>query len=157
MKAVWLNVAHGSPTLVDADIAFGIGDGSLTQAFPGYVRYKREMLHRLIVGAPVGEVVDHINGDTLDNRRSNLRVCSRAENLWNAGKRRHNTSGFKGVCFDKRDGRWYARIRAVGRVHDLGRYKTAEEAAMAYDAKAAELHGPFARLNFPSVAGSSSQ
>lgn len=103
-------------------------------------------LHRFILDAPKGIHVDHWNGDGLDNRRSNLRLATRTQNAFNRGAR--NVIGLKGVS---RNGSGYrAAITAYRITHHLGTYGTAEEAARAYDAKAVELHGEFARLNFPS-------
>ncbi len=92
-----------------------------------------------------GEVVDHINGDKLDNRRANLRNCLRVQNTWNQGISRNNTSGYKGV---QRSGRrWVARI-GIGntRVH-LGVFDSARDAATAYNQAAFKAWGRFARLN----------
>lgn len=110
---------------------------------------KTIIFHRLIMDAPKGMVVDHINGNTRDNRRCNLRVCTQSQNTQNGRKHEDNTSGYKGVFFWKTRGCWKAVIMAAGKVDSKGQYKTAEEAARAYDEKAKRLHGPFAKLNFP--------
>lgn len=118
-------------------------------------KWSTEYLHRVIMARVLGrdllqrEHVDHINSDTLDNRRTNLRLASPSENLRNRGKNRNNTSGFKGVSCFKRTGRWHARIWANGKCHHLGYYDTPEDAAHAYDIAARKVHGKFARLNFP--------
>jgi hypothetical protein len=103
------------------------------------------MLHRLIMDAPEGLVVDHINGDTLDNRRANLRVTTQGNNAKN---RRANLSnpGYKGVHRHK-DGGWVAKIGSGPAREYLGYFATAEEAARAYNEAAKRLHGEFARLN----------
>jgi len=103
-------------------------------------------LHRFLTGWPM---VDHINGDGLDNRRSNLRPASIATNNRNARLRRDNTSGFKGVAWDRKGSSWRAYIRLDGRRHHLGFFATAKDAAFAYDRAAIDLHGEFGRLNFP--------
>jgi hypothetical protein len=95
---------------------------------------------------PPGALVDHVNGDTLDNRRENLRVATHAENSQN---KRKISKGFKGVY--ERRGHWIASIAACGTRVRLGSFATPEEAAMAYDDGARKWHGPFARVNFPRV------
>ena len=107
-------------------------------------------LHHLVLDTSDGMLVDHVNGDRLDNRRQNLRLGSRAQNARNKAKPSNNTTGFKGVHLDKRRkrNRWHAQINCDGKAYHLGNYPTAEEAARAYDGAALALHGEFARLNF---------
>lgn len=102
-------------------------------------------LHRLIVDAPKGLFVDHINGNTLDNRRANLRLCTIAENCRNAKLSKLNTSGYKGV--QKKGKRWQASIVSNRCGYYLGMFDTPELAALAYNKKAKELHGDFAYQN----------
>jgi hypothetical protein len=106
--------------------------------------------HCQVMGFP-SSFIDHINQNGLDNRKSNLRLCSVAENGHNS-RMHKNKSGFRGVCFDKRkwrQKRWYARVWNAGIKISLGYFSTPEEAARAYDKKALELFGKFASLNFP--------
>lgn len=107
------------------------------------------IMARFIMDAPPGTEVDHVNGDTLDNRRCNLRVCSSSQNKYNRAATVANTSGFKGVSFHKSRGKWQAGIKRDKEKHWLGYFQSAEEAARAYDAAALRLHGEFAHLNFP--------
>lgn len=107
----------------------------------------RILMHRLILGAQEGQIVDHINGDSLDNRRANLRFATAAQNSRNVGPFRNNAAGLKGVRLCK--GRWMARIQSDGKPIYLGSFDTAEAAAKAYDRAACSLHGEFAGLNFP--------
>lgn len=106
-------------------------------------------MHRYLMGFPEG-VVDHINGDTLDNRKSNLRVCSHAENLRNRHRTSINKSGFKGVSRATRGKPWAATIGHNYSTIHLGQFDTAEAAAEAYDVAALQLHGDFAVTNFAS-------
>lgn len=93
--------------------------------------------------------VDHINGDTSDNRLSNLRESTKMENSYNRGCPANNTSGFKGVFWHRKRARWGAKIQHRGRRLDLGLFVKETDAAKAYDAAARKHHGEFARVNFP--------
>lgn len=108
-----------------------------------------EQLHRYLTGAGPDQVVDHRNGDTLDNRRANLRVCSRAENGRNGNGRAGRAGRFKGTMPGRGRGKWIAAVTVGGRSRYLGTFATDELAAAAYDAVARAAFGPFARLNFP--------
>lgn len=94
---------------------------------------------------PVAEI-DHINGDTLDDRIVNLRDCSRAENQRNVGVTARNTSGTKGVYWNSRAQAWLAQIRVGGKTHYLGTFRSSADAAVAYARAAKELHGDFWRV-----------
>jgi hypothetical protein len=102
-------------------------------------------LHREVVGATRGQIVDHINGDTLDNRAENLRICTNAENLRNRGKTKANKSGYKGVYKNKTG--WVAQITVNFKCTHLGTFETAALAGAAYDAAARRVHGAFAKTN----------
>lgn len=102
-------------------------------------------MHRLILNAPDGILVDHKNGNTLDNRRCNLRLATHANNAQNGKVQSNNSSGFKGVCAD---GAWWrAEISVDSRRVWLGRYVSSTAAASAYDHAAREYHGEFAKTN----------
>lgn len=104
-------------------------------------------MHRYIMNAKKGEYVDHINGDTLDNRRKNLRLCSNQQNSFNQKKKKNCKSKYKGVKKNNKCNTWTARI-TFNRVEIyLGSYKTEELAAIVYNEKAKELFGEFAKLN----------
>ena len=96
---------------------------------------------------PAGTIPDHRNGDGLDNRRSNLRPATNQTNLMNRGPQVNNTSGFKGVIFDKRSDAWRAQIKVDGRYIYLGCLDSKIEAAEAYNEAANKVFGEFAWLN----------
>ena len=110
-------------------------------------------LHRIIMARMLGralvkgEFVDHIDMDKLNNQRANLRLASSSQNHCNIGKRSNNTSGYKGVTFNKAMRKWVAQIRYQAKQISIWYFDTAEAAAKAYNDKAREIHGEFARLN----------
>ncbi len=110
-----------------------------------------ERLHRVVLEAPEGVEVDHINNDGLDCRRENLRLATRGQQ--NQNQRSRRAGGLKGVWRVKGKPNltrpWRAELKCAGRRFRLGSFATEDEAARAYDRKAVELFGPFARLNYP--------
>lgn len=113
----------------------------------GFVAGRVVLMHRIILDAKPGQIVDHINGDGLDNRRANLRIATPSQNNYNQSMQRHNFWGFKGVSANRK--RWRARIKVNGYVMRLGTFDSPEEAALAYDEAARIHHGEFGRYNFP--------
>jgi len=109
---------------------------------------KKIAMHRQIMHAPKGLIVDHIDGDSLNNRRSNLHICTPAQNGYNRHPSHKSFSGYKGVYWHKHHGKWHVRITKFGRTHYLGSFADPAEAARAYDKKAKELFGEYAYLNF---------
>ena len=103
-------------------------------------------LHRTIVNAPAGMVVDHINHNTLDNRKSNLRICTHSQNICNQKRNGNKSSIYKGLTKTKY-GRYKTRIRFNKKIYELGTYKNEKLAAEIYNKKALELFGEFACLN----------
>lgn len=103
-------------------------------------------MHRFIMNADDGQMVDHINGNGLDNRKSNLRFCCNQENAANR-KKAHGTSKYKGVNWHKAAKSWVAQATLNDKKIHLGYYKTEEEAALAYNKGAVIVFGEFARLN----------
>lgn len=108
-------------------------------------------IHRDVIGAPDGVWVDHINGDPLDNRKVNLRLCDRTGNNRNS-RSRGCSSRFKGVCWNKNCRKWQAAIKVNRKSIHLGLFATEEEAAAAYDTAAKNYFGDFARLNADAAA-----
>lgn len=108
----------------------------------------REFMHRVIMDAPKDMCVDHINGNPLDNRRENLRLCTHANNMRNnKGWSKNTTSMYKGVSWDKKRKKWQAKISKNGKTIALGRYSSEQKAALAYNEAAKKHHGEFARQN----------
>lgn len=105
-------------------------------------------MHALILGYLPGFVADHIDFDGLNNQRRNLRVVTQQHNSLHRRLGKNNKSGFRGVSQDEY-GKWVAQISHSGTTRRLGRFETAEEAALAFDAAAIELRGQAAELNFP--------
>jgi hypothetical protein len=115
-----------------------------------YVNGKRKELfmHRVILNTPEGMETDHINGIRWDNRRDNIRIVTKSQNQWNRNRYKNSVSKYKGVYWSKRWKRWYAGISYKGKNLYVGCFKCEEDAARAYDKRAKELHGEYARLNF---------
>ena len=114
-----------------------------------YVYSTRGLIHRLIMQASTFFIVDHVNDDTMDNRRSNLRLVTHSQSCMNRGKHTAATSRYKGVNWRPDRRKWQARIKVNRRTTFLGFFDTEVEAARAYDEQARQLHGQFARVNFP--------
>jgi len=110
---------------------------------------KTIFMHRQIMRAPEGRLVDHMDGNKRHNYRSNLRLCSSGENVHNAAKRAGTGSRFKGVYRHAKSGKWCAQIHFGGQPTHLGCFADEVEAARAYDRAAVERFGAFARPNFP--------
>jgi AP2 domain/HNH endonuclease len=116
-----------------------------------YYAYRKEdgkliSMARQIMKAEKGEVVDHKDHDTLNNRRCNLRRCTKAQNSWNQRVRRNNTSGFKGVCWNKNSKKWLSYITVNRRMIYVGGFNTPQEAGKAYAEAAAYYYGEFSGL-----------
>ena len=111
----------------------------------GYIQ-----MHRQILGLGYGDKRqgDHQNHNTVDNRRSNVRICTNQQNAMNRKKRQNTSSKFKGVTWNKYHKKWYAAIRIDGKKKHLGCFVTEELAALAYDKAAIREYGEFSHLNF---------
>lgn len=126
-------------------------DGSVRRVYAvrkeGFGKSRRSVLmHRTIGKTPHGLDTDHHDGDGLNNRKINLRSATVAQNAHNQGLSISNTSGHKGVHWNKRRGMWQARIRVPGERRHIGYYRCKTAAAIAYAKKSLELHGDFGRV-----------
>jgi hypothetical protein len=136
----WYSVGH--PKKEYAATYGGKGKGQ-----PQHIR-----MHRMLLNAPDDSEVDHINGNRLDNRKSNLRLATRSQNGRNRGKfsnhkGKSHSSRFKGVTYHSRDSCWQATICVDGQYTHLGYHNTEREAALAYNKAAIKYHGEFAIIN----------
>ncbi len=104
-------------------------------------------MHRAIMNPPHDMVIDHINHDTLDNTRANLRITTHRQNIMNAAPSKNSTSPYKGVCWNKNKHRWMAHITVHGKSLVIGQYVTQREAALAYNDAAVIHFGEYAHLN----------
>lgn len=118
-----------------------------------YIKGKRRKpirlrMHRVIMGAKKGQQVDHREGDGLDNQRHNLRLCNCTENGRNSRISKNNKSGYKGVLWNLQKNKWQSHITVNYKTIHIGFYFCLIKAARAYDEKAKELFGEFAKPNF---------
>jgi hypothetical protein len=110
-----------------------------------YIDGKAHLMHRLLV--QTDQLIDHKDGNGLNNQRANLRACTNAQNQHNRKPQNNNTTGYKGVKLEKRTGKYEAYIITNGRAKSLGTFLTKHDAALAYNRAAIALRGEFARLN----------
>ena len=121
--------------------------GYAESTFGKFPNRKKLKMHRIITDAPAHLQVDHINGNKLDNRRSNLRLCTNSENQRNTKKKITNTSGYKGVTWKKGNNKFAAQIQVDYKNRHIGYFTDPKDAARAYNQKALEYFGEFAVLN----------
>lgn len=160
-KKLWIN--NDVYTLVDKEVYPFLKKWKWTVNNNGYVirtvSYRSThtiKLHRLLSIIKYGEfknnyVVDHYDGDKLNNSFKNLRIVTQSINIHKKMKNVNSTSKYIGVCFNKIRNKWEAAIRKDYVRHNLGYYNNEKEAAIARDKKAIELYGKYARLNFPEL------
>lgn len=156
-NTVCVPLTKGYHALVDAEDFDSLVSNYYWSAAPSGYAYRNTFinevkenyyLHKEVMRAPKAQMVDHINGVRWDNRKSNLRYCTHAENIRNSKAKRGT---YKGVYFVNRKTnlkkRWFAQIKMESKVYNIGYFLTDEEAALAYNEAAIKLHGAFARLN----------
>jgi hypothetical protein len=116
---------------------------------------KRELVsfHRSAISASAGLDVDHIDGDSLNNKRDNLRPATRSQNARNSRSSKGSSSQFKGVSWNKRQRKWVSRIMVRGKTINLGTFDNERDAGRAYDIAAERFHSSFARPNSSSAVG----
>jgi hypothetical protein len=142
---------NGTKFLIDIDDLEKVRAHTWYLSHYGYINTringKYVFLHRLIMDAPTGLQVDHINLDKSDNRKSNLRFVTHKENKQNAGLRKDNTTGAKGVCYLKQRNKYISYVYVDGKRIYLGSYLSLLEASQAYDKAALYYFGEYARPN----------
>ncbi len=147
-----LGGARGGASIVDDDVAVWASRYSWHQHSTGYVRAKLDgsvrCLHRVIAERHLGilptEVVDHRDGNPLNNLRTNLRVCSQRQNARNSRTSRNNKSGHRGVCWDKARAKWLAHIKVDYKFKNLGWFQSFDDAVAARLKAETEYFGDFA-------------
>lgn len=110
------------------------------------VEGKHRLMHRVILSAPPHLQVDHINGNRLDNRKNNLRLCTQQENKYNSKNRWDSTTGLRGVMWDKRRKKYLVQVRASKKIVYSKRFSDIKEAVTARNEVVKKYHGEFARL-----------
>lgn len=146
-----INLTKGKTVVVDADMYDDLSQHSWHFAAHNYAARRINgvitYMHRDLVGAGKGEVVDHKNHNTLDNRLSNLRKCTPSQNSANQRVQKGSVSGYKGVSWTPRDEKWGAKIGYEGKRINLGYFADIDDAARMYNFWAADIFGEFAYLN----------
>lgn len=140
-----------SPMAKAKDVAGTAQSKGYWQIMYNYRRYLAHRLAFLYMTGSIPTVVDHRDQNKLNNRWENLRPAAGSKNQHNVGLRSNNSTGFKGVSYHKGSGKFQAKIGHKGKRIFIGRFDTAEAAALAYNEKAFEIHGEFACLNNMSV------
>ena len=150
-----LQLTQGKVTVVDDEDYERVAQYKWTLLRRGIIEsayrqsnFQSHHLHRMIMRLEYGDerMIDHINGNGLDNRKSNLRICNKQQNGRNRGKNKNNKSGYKGVFWNTQAGKWQTQIGIPKQLY-LGRFIDKKDAALAYNKAALKHHGEFARLN----------
>jgi hypothetical protein len=143
-----IRLSSGQVALIDPEDFERVYHAGPWRSVNGYARNGNGVLmHRLVMRATPGTIVDHIDRKRLHNRRENLRFTDPVGSARNRGGSKHNRSGLKGVSWDSRDQKWGVTIEVNGRTRRIGRFHDWEEAGRAYDEAALRLHGEHACTN----------
>ena len=157
----YITLTKGHEAIIDAEDVHMVDSGNWYAMIAGNTVYacrrvhsgmhsRVVLLHRVLMEPPDGLVVDHIDGNGLNNRRRasncNIRIATRSQNLMNSGIYKHNSSGFRGVSWDKAKQKWRANIMMDGRSMHLGYFLTPEDASATYERVSKELYGHFRRI-----------
>lgn len=144
-----LKLIRDKIVLVDKDdfLKYGKYKWTFDKYAVRFVKGKKVYLHRLIMDCPKNMEVDHINGNELDCRKNNMRICTHAENSRNIKLRTDNTSGYKGVSWYKNYDKWLVRVFLNNKKIHIGYFENKNEAVTAYNEAAIKYHGRFARIN----------
>lgn len=139
----YVTLSQGREAVIDAADAASVGQFNWHYVVASGIAYaarnevrdcgtrRPQYMHRFLLGSPQGLQIDHVNGDGLDNRRSNIRAVCATQNQRNKRLGKNNTSGVQGVCYARRDGLWMAYIKVSGKGIVLGHFKTFEAAVAA--------------------------
>jgi hypothetical protein len=153
---VLIELTQGKVAIIDAEdadrVCAHLWNAYISQTGIWYAKNgstPRDYLHRFILDAPAGSIVDHRNGDGLDCRKSNMRLADKRINSLNCKRRPHNKSGFRGVYWEKRRGTWRVVAKPFGKQIHVGEFHDVIEAARAYDAYMRSTVGDLTRYNFP--------
>jgi hypothetical protein len=150
-----ISLKRGKVALVDDEDYEWLIKYAWNEASNGYVvdggRFahgKGTLMHRAIMKPAQHQVIDHINGNPLDNQKCNLRICSQKQNTRNRDGVKRNTSGHKGVFWKKDHNKWCAYINVNSKHVFLGYFNHSLDAAIAYDKAALKYFGEYARFNY---------
>lgn len=151
-----ITISDGTEVIVDSDDYEKLTKYKWSANGNGYAvrgvhignrKYRKIYMHREILNVKSSEIVDHVNGNKFDNRKENLRVVTPSQNAVNAGRRKNNSSGYKGVFYESRRDKWRAEIKVNYRSVFLGYFDNKEDAAKAYNKAALKHHGEYAKFN----------
>lgn len=152
----YIELTNGDKTIIDDEDYEEVSkykwrkdslDNHVVRTFGPHKGRRLIRLHRQIMKAEVGQIIDHINGNVLDNRKENLRIATKSQNGMNRSKQKNNKSGYKGVSWSNQHKRWIAQLTLNGKRVLNKLFKTKEEAAKAYNEAAIKYFGEFAQLN----------